>query len=71
MTHPSVQYERLNNIRGRGLTGSTRFVDMAMTPFSTFENFYRMECPMLIHFYKRFQINYKLPGPIVGLFKFW
>ena len=27
----TVHYERLNNIRGRGLTGSTRFVDMQLT----------------------------------------
>ena len=41
-----VQYERLNNIKGRGLTGSTRYVDMELESGQTFENFYWMEGPL-------------------------
>lgn len=41
-----VHYERLNNIRGRGLTGSTRFVDVELDEGKTFENYYWMEGPL-------------------------
>ena len=41
-----VQYERLNNIRGRGLTGSTRFVDVELEEGKTLENYYWMEGPL-------------------------
>ena len=42
----TVQYERLNNIKGRGLTGSTRHVDMQLNPGVSFENYYWMEGPL-------------------------
>ena len=41
-----VQYERLNNIKGRGLTGSTRYVDMQLNKGVCFENYYWMEGPL-------------------------
>ena len=41
-----VQYEHLHNIRGRGLTGSTRYVDMELEKGQSFENFYWMEGPL-------------------------
>ena len=42
----TVHYERLNNIRGRGLTGSTRYVDIELEEGKTFENYYWMEGPL-------------------------
>ena len=42
----TVHYERLNNIKGRGLTGSTRYVDMELDQGKTFENFYWLEGPL-------------------------
>ena len=41
-----VHYERLNNIKGRGLTGSTRYVDMELDQGKSFENFYWLEGPL-------------------------
>ena len=41
-----VHYEKLNNIRGRGLTGSTRYVDMQLNQGTCFENYYWMEGPL-------------------------
>ena len=41
-----VNYERLHNIRGRGLTGSTRFVDVELEQGVSFENYYWLEGPL-------------------------
>ena len=53
-----VQYERLNNIKGRGLTGSTRYVDMELEPGQTFENLYWMEGPLQGNVGKRIVVLY-------------
>ena len=41
-----VHYDTLNNIKGKNLPGSTRFVDMELDQGVTFENFYWMEGSM-------------------------
>ena len=41
-----VHYEKLNNIRGLGLTGSTRFVDVELEQGVSFNNYYWMEGPL-------------------------
>ena len=41
-----VHYETLNNIKGKTLTGSTRFVDMELDAGRTFENFYWLKGPL-------------------------
>ena len=41
-----VTYEKLNNIRGQMLTGSTRFVDVELNQGVSFENYYWLEGPL-------------------------
>ena len=41
-----VSYEKLNNIRGQMLTGSTRFVDVELNQGVSFENYYWLEGPL-------------------------
>ena len=41
-----VNYEKLHNIRGLGLTGATRFVDVEMEQGVSFENYYWLEGPL-------------------------
>ena len=41
-----VNYEKLYNIRGLGLTGSTRFVDVELEQGVSFENYYWLEGPL-------------------------
>ena len=41
-----VSYEKLNNIRGYKVTGSTRYVDVELEQGVCFENYYWLECPL-------------------------
>ena len=41
-----MNYEKLHNIRGLGLTGATRFVDVEMEQGVSFENYYWLEGPL-------------------------
>ena len=40
-----VKYEKYHNIRGQGLTGATRFVDVELEQGVSFENYYWLEGP--------------------------
>ena len=41
-----VQSEKMTNTRNKGMTGSTRFVEMILNPGASFQNFYWMEGPL-------------------------
>ena len=41
-----VHYEKMTNAKCRGMSGSTRYVEMEMNPGSTFLNFYWIEGPL-------------------------
>ena len=59
----TVRYETLRNIKGRTLSGSTRFVDMYLDEGKSFFNYYWMEGPLPVDAGKRIVVLHNGQSP--------